>query len=283
MKLAAFLPLLAVTGIALAGCGTSAQDQAALSSAVAPTSATQAPATTQAPAAVTTAPAPTTTTITTTNSTPVAAGREMVVRRVVDGDTVKLAAVAGGGIVTARLLGIDTPETKDPRKNVGCWGPQASAWATSVLAGQHVRMRTDPTQDSRDKYGRALVYLTLPSGTDYSVEAARRGMAKYYLYDNPVAEASKIQAAAAQAKSASRGLWGAPCYGRTAATLKSATTKAKRAAVARKTTASRSNAGGSAYYKNCSAARAAGAAPLHRGDPGYAPKLDRDGDGIACE
>jgi cell division protein FtsB len=39
----------------------------------------------------------------------------------------------------------------------------------------------------------------------------------------------------------------------------------------------------STYYQNCDAVRAAGAAPLHRGDPGYAPKLDRDGDGIACE
>lgn len=39
----------------------------------------------------------------------------------------------------------------------------------------------------------------------------------------------------------------------------------------------------SAHYSNCSAARAAGAAPLHRGDPGYAAHLDRDGDGAACE
>jgi hypothetical protein len=38
-----------------------------------------------------------------------------------------------------------------------------------------------------------------------------------------------------------------------------------------------------AYYENCDAARAAGAAPLHRGDPGYRPELDRDGDGVACE
>lgn len=37
------------------------------------------------------------------------------------------------------------------------------------------------------------------------------------------------------------------------------------------------------YYANCAAAKAAGAAPLHRGDPGYRPALDRDGDGIACE
>jgi len=37
------------------------------------------------------------------------------------------------------------------------------------------------------------------------------------------------------------------------------------------------------YYDNCDEARAAGDVPLHRGDPGYAPHLDRDGDGVACE
>lgn len=39
----------------------------------------------------------------------------------------------------------------------------------------------------------------------------------------------------------------------------------------------------SAYFKNCAEAKAAGAAPLHRGDPGYRSALDRDGDGVACE
>lgn len=38
-----------------------------------------------------------------------------------------------------------------------------------------------------------------------------------------------------------------------------------------------------AYYPNCDSARAAGVAPLHRGEPGYRPPLDRDDDGIACE
>ncbi|MGO3325293.1 excalibur calcium-binding domain-containing protein [Gordonia sp. (in: high G+C Gram-positive bacteria)] len=41
--------------------------------------------------------------------------------------------------------------------------------------------------------------------------------------------------------------------------------------------------GGSTYYANCSAARAAGAAPVHAGDPGYGDHLDRDGDGVGCE
>jgi hypothetical protein len=39
----------------------------------------------------------------------------------------------------------------------------------------------------------------------------------------------------------------------------------------------------SAYYENCDAVRAAGAAPLYTDDPGYSRKLDRDGDGVACE
>jgi outer membrane biosynthesis protein TonB len=39
----------------------------------------------------------------------------------------------------------------------------------------------------------------------------------------------------------------------------------------------------SVYYANCTAVRAAGAAPIHRGEPGYSSKLDRDGDGVACE
>ena len=39
----------------------------------------------------------------------------------------------------------------------------------------------------------------------------------------------------------------------------------------------------SVYYETCADARAAGAAPLHRGEPGYRPGLDKDGDGVACE
>jgi hypothetical protein len=43
------------------------------------------------------------------------------------------------------------------------------------------------------------------------------------------------------------------------------------------------DSGGAVYYKNCTAARAAGAAPIQRGEPGYRPALDRDNDGTACE
>jgi hypothetical protein len=42
-------------------------------------------------------------------------------------------------------------------------------------------------------------------------------------------------------------------------------------------------AAGSAYYANCDAVRADGAAPIHPGDPGFQAKFDRDGDGVGCE
>ena len=41
--------------------------------------------------------------------------------------------------------------------------------------------------------------------------------------------------------------------------------------------------GSDLHFGDCSEARAAGVAPMFRGDPGYAPHLDRDGDGVACE
>ncbi|MFE7623831.1 excalibur calcium-binding domain-containing protein [Streptomyces sp. NPDC057509] len=44
-----------------------------------------------------------------------------------------------------------------------------------------------------------------------------------------------------------------------------------------------SGGGSSPYYANCTAVRTAGAAPIHRGEPGYGRHLDRDGDGVACE
>ncbi len=44
-----------------------------------------------------------------------------------------------------------------------------------------------------------------------------------------------------------------------------------------------SSGGDTVYYKNCAAARAAGAAPIKSGEPGYRPELDRDKDGTACD
>jgi len=49
------------------------------------------------------------------------------------------------------------------------------------------------------------------------------------------------------------------------------------------TASPRALVGGTTYYANCDAVRAAGAAPIHVGDPGYSRRLDRDGDGVGCE
>lgn len=59
--------------------------------------------------------------------------------------------------------------------------------------------------------------------------------------------------------------------------------KAARQRRPRSTPAQRAIGGGDVTYPNCAAARAAGAAPVHRGDAGYSRKLDRDNDGVGCE
>lgn len=132
--------------------------------------------------------------------------------RVVDGDTVHV--VVGGRDLDVRILGIDTPETKDPRKPVQCWGPQASAFAHAQLDGATVTLRSDPTQDVTDRYGRTLAYVIEPNGVNYSIAAARAGAARSYTYEhNPVTLESAIVQAERHAQAADAGLWGPPCNG----------------------------------------------------------------------
>lgn len=138
----------------------------------------------------------------------VGAGRAATVTRVVDGDTVEVTS-DGGGEVTVRVLGIDTPETKDPHLPVQCWGPEASQFATDTLLDQPVRLVGDPTQATRDRYRRLLAYVYLPDGSNYSVLAAAAGAARAYVYDVPDAAHPAIAAAQDEARAAGRGLWGA--------------------------------------------------------------------------
>src|SRR5262249_52868345 len=63
------------------------------------------------------------------------------VERVVDGDTVIVRA--GERRLDVRLLGIDTPETVDPHRPVGCYGPQASAFTKHLLTGRDVDLEYD--------------------------------------------------------------------------------------------------------------------------------------------
>lgn len=131
------------------------------------------------------------------------------VTRVVDGDTI-IATTENGDELRVRILGIDSPESVHPDEPVECYGPEASEWATDVLDGQTVTLRTDPEQDKTDRYDRALRYIELEDGTDYSILAAREGMAEPYVFGGePVSKADEIDAAAAEAEADDRGLWGA--------------------------------------------------------------------------
>lgn len=93
----------------------------------------------------------------------------------------------------------------------------------------------------------------------------------------PPAKVGKVATASA-APSPSRSVTVTPSPTRPAATA--ATTDAPNRPPARTTTTTRA---AQVYYRNCDAARAAGAAPLYRGEPGYRSGLDRDGDGVACD
>ncbi|VCT92257.1 Thermonuclease [Mycolicibacterium hassiacum DSM 44199] len=190
-----------------------------------------------------------------------------VVLEVIDGDTMDIRD-ANRGHLRVRVLGIDTPETNKPNSPVECWGPEATRFATETMLGRRVAVVPDPTQDRTDRYGRTLAYLIREDGWNYSVEAARAGMARAYVYGGaPVSRYDEIAAAEQQARAARRGLWGPPCNGATEPVAGS----------------SGSAPAPTVYYRNCAEARAAGAAPLLRGQPGYRSDLDGDGDGVACE
>ncbi|WP_237752776.1 thermonuclease family protein [Mycolicibacterium aromaticivorans] len=97
---------------------------------------------------------------------------------------------------------------------MGCWGPQASEFARNILTGQQVAIVTDRTQDAHDRYGRTLAYLDRPGSWDFSVEAARAGAARSYIYGHrPAARIPQIGAAESEARQDRRGLWGPSCSG----------------------------------------------------------------------
>ena len=123
-----------------------------------------------------------------------------MVERVVDGDTVVVS-----GIGTVRLIGVDTPETVDPRKPVQFFGREASAFTTRLLLHQAVRLEYD--QPRRDKYRRTLAYLYLRDGTLANLEIVRQGYGHAYL-SYPFSKMEAFRAAERDAREAGRGMWG---------------------------------------------------------------------------
>ncbi|MDO8514257.1 MAG: thermonuclease family protein [bacterium] len=136
---------------------------------------------------------------------PTAAGTYPVVK-VVDGDT--LAILMNGKSVTLRLIGLDTPETVDPRKPVQCFGKEASEEAKEVLAGKTVRLEMDPSQGELDKYGRTLAYVFLSDGMSFNKYMISEGYGHEYTYNLPYKYQSEFKAAEKQAREEKKGLWG---------------------------------------------------------------------------
>ena len=129
-----------------------------------------------------------------------------LVSSVTDGDTIKV--IIDGNIEKVRLLGIDTPETKDPRKPVQCFGVEASNYAKSILLGQYVRLDTDPSQGDRDKYNRLLRYVYLENGVDVNANLIENGYAVAYVR-YPVNKLDSYKELQEKAKANSVGLWSA--------------------------------------------------------------------------
>jgi micrococcal nuclease len=133
----------------------------------------------------------------------VPAGLDTTVERVVDGDTI---VVAGGHRV--RLIGVDTPETKDPRRPVQCFGKEAAAFLSETLGeGTGIRLVGDVEQ--HDAYERTLAYVyRLPDGLFVNAELVRRGYADVLTIPPNVAHAGELAALEREARQAARGLWG---------------------------------------------------------------------------
>lgn len=129
--------------------------------------------------------------------------------KVVDGDTIDVQI--NGQKKTIRLIGINTPETVDPRRPVQCFGKEASNETKRLLTGKQVYLTKDVSES--DKYDRLLrfVYLPLENGemlfvNDYLV---RQGFANNYPYPPDIKFDDQFRLAEKEAKEQKRGLWSA--------------------------------------------------------------------------
>ena len=127
--------------------------------------------------------------------------------RVVDGDTIVVEL--DGGEERVRLIGIDTPESKDPRSPVECFGPEATAHLEALLPeGTAVRLVRDV--EARDRYDRLLAYVyRAGDGEHVNLARARDGFASVLTDPPTVAHAADFVAAVAEARAEQRGLWAA--------------------------------------------------------------------------
>jgi micrococcal nuclease len=119
---------------------------------------------------------------------------------VVDGDTLDV-RLAGGGQEWVRLIGIDTPERG------ACYASNATAAARRFASGRRVVLRSDATQDTRDRYGRLLAYVSVDGKNDLGYRLVRDGYAAVYVYARPFARLAAYRGAETSAKRLRRSLW----------------------------------------------------------------------------
>lgn len=136
------------------------------------------------------------------------------VRRIVDGDTLEVAAVSAGPVlastaqVDVRLLEIDTPETKHPTEPRQCYGGEATARLTELAPpGSTVWVQRD--EELRDRYGRYLLYLYNDDGVFVNLRLVSEGYARPALYEPNDRHWERISTEGERARSARSGLWGA--------------------------------------------------------------------------
>ena len=201
--------------------------------------------------------------------------------KVVDGDT--LAVDIAGHSTTVRMIGVDTPETVDPRKPVQCFGVEASNKSKTALSGQSVKLEFDPSQGKLDKYGRLLAYVFLPDGTNWNDRLIRDGYAHEYTYRLPYKYQTQFKEAEKFARENDKGLWGPGVCDLSAPAP--APAPVKTASPAAPTNSSEYLCGGDIY--NCTSfathTEAQAAYESCGGVNNDVHGLDRDKDGLACE
>lgn len=121
--------------------------------------------------------------------------------QVVDGDTVDVRLLRSGKRERVRLIGIDTPERG------ACFSSQATAATRRFALGKRVTLKGDPSQDTRDRYGRLLAYVWLPGGRDLGYQLIAGGFAKVYIYETPFRRLNAYRAAESVGRKRARSVW----------------------------------------------------------------------------
>lgn len=129
--------------------------------------------------------------------------------KVLDGDTFQIKIKKE--IVTIRMLGIDTPETVDPRKIVQCFGKQASEKTKELLLNHKITLVTDSSQNITDKFNRILAYVYRDDGLLVNRYLIEKGYAYEYTYNIPYQKQEEFRKLEKYAKISKLGLWGDIC------------------------------------------------------------------------